>query len=689
MYRPVFMLFDVNVVNNSCNVPGKTYRMALDTKCQELSPGESQRRLMFQCLSLSLSRVPHFRWGVFPSTLRWKRLRFFFVKQTCRIPGIGARHTGSGLRTSYTRPTTGSQPYFIVTGGTEIYVYTMGLMEMRQDRVSAQGLCAASERMSRNEPRRYASPDEALLNCANYIHSGPRIALGGHSYGRFGENGDSATDEDSGFPQFFRIGYLRHKPVGSKSLSIPVWIFLELCRALASPEQRVLLPLFGSCCKYFSITFSRRIKKKIHNIQYHFRTTISFASCFMGASNLPALGSLRALTLAPTRPAERLTSISSTWRSPPSDDPLAHKPPPFPAQKPCRRLVEHIFTSPPFFSFFSLLTRYVLAARPRRKMKMNGPAIRWLVVLTVHLCHVLPLRGAPLFGCCGGSYGRMKNAVEAPMKAAPESMHSGGSSAEMSGEWHCRDAGDRSRRAFKGTDSRAPGSCLQGLSTPLGRSGMALRSLKILPSADQLPQTKRSGRRRPPLPPMSWNGPPVLRPGQRYPKTRATLSTAKIPTTPILSPANTSPPPKDSTTTNPRLPSLLHEPPQLHWLPFRQYLLLPLHTKKATLVLSICFAYQTHEEVSNYSSISFLRSKKLCPWIRNLLEECQPVLWPQIFPSSHRKSFRTSGNGFVGGTQYKKNIVEEVERVIFTEKDGRCGAYIGKGVTVGLSSCCR
>ncbi|KNZ64243.1 hypothetical protein VP01_1050g7 [Puccinia sorghi] len=33
---------------------------------------------MFQGLSLSLSRVPHLRWGVFPSLLRWKRLRFFF-----------------------------------------------------------------------------------------------------------------------------------------------------------------------------------------------------------------------------------------------------------------------------------------------------------------------------------------------------------------------------------------------------------------------------------------------------------------------------------------------------------------------------------------------------------------------------------------------------------------------------------
>ncbi|KNZ55667.1 putative signal peptide protein [Puccinia sorghi] len=36
----VFMLFSVNMVNTSCNVPGQKYSMALGAKCQELSPGD-------------------------------------------------------------------------------------------------------------------------------------------------------------------------------------------------------------------------------------------------------------------------------------------------------------------------------------------------------------------------------------------------------------------------------------------------------------------------------------------------------------------------------------------------------------------------------------------------------------------------------------------------------------------------
>ncbi|KNZ59224.1 putative signal peptide protein [Puccinia sorghi] len=39
MYQHVFMLFNVNMVNTSCNVPRQTHSMALDTKSQELSPG--------------------------------------------------------------------------------------------------------------------------------------------------------------------------------------------------------------------------------------------------------------------------------------------------------------------------------------------------------------------------------------------------------------------------------------------------------------------------------------------------------------------------------------------------------------------------------------------------------------------------------------------------------------------------
>lgn len=37
---------------------------------------------------------------------------------------------------------------------------------------------------------------------------------------RFGENRDSATNEDLGFPQFLRIGYQQHNGIGLKILQL-------------------------------------------------------------------------------------------------------------------------------------------------------------------------------------------------------------------------------------------------------------------------------------------------------------------------------------------------------------------------------------------------------------------------------------------------------------------------------------